>query len=60
MALGALGQLAGYDGGVQAVSDVSLSSSEYDTGSRAPQETVFRNASSSVASVVRLSSTRCA
>ena len=47
MAVGALGQVSSYDGGVQAVSDVALSSSSScDPGSRAPQESVFRNANS--------------
>ena len=31
--LGALGQVSGYDGGVQAVSDVSMSSIQHDIGS---------------------------
>ena len=43
MVVGALGLLTSYDGGVQAVSDISLNSiSTNDLGSRASQETVFR------------------
>ena len=47
LVVGALGHVSSYDGGVQAVSDVSLSMTiPNDPGSRASQETVFRNASS--------------
>ena len=43
MALGALGQVSSYDGGVQAVSDLSLCISTHDPGFSASQEPAFRN-----------------
>ena len=63
MALGALGHLAGYDGGVQAVSDLALISSTLDPGSHASQELVFRpstvSTSASHGNSELANSTRC-
>ena len=62
MTVGALGQLSGYDGGVQAVSDVELRMISSSRIPVAPQEPVFRSSSMRMGNPndrSDISSTRC-